>query len=406
MNLIFIYGFPGVGKLTVARELSKLTELPLFHNHLVVDLLLSLFEFGTPPFVELRERIWLDTFAEAAKAKLPSLIFTFAFDHTIRKSFINNVCSVMKASGGEVLFVELKCEEQELERRITDASRKDFGKLSSLEQYRELNAAGAFVNPGIPTGSFSIDVTTLPPLDAALQIAKGLQLPHTSPVHPRSDEASVREAYDNWSRTYDDDRNRTRDLDGVVTRSLLGELSFKSVIEVGCGTGKNTPLFSQIGEQVLSLDFSEAMLQRAHDKMLQSGITNVTFRKTDITQSWPCESASADLISFNLVLEHIEELGRVFAEAALCLVDGGTLFVSELHPFRQYEGTKARFEREGLSTEIAAFVHHASDFLSQAYGHGLMLVRMDEWWHEEDAGKPPRLITFMFEKKVGSTGLS
>ena len=51
MRLIFIYGMPATGKLTVARELARITGFNVFHNHLVVDLLLSIFEFGSKPFV-------------------------------------------------------------------------------------------------------------------------------------------------------------------------------------------------------------------------------------------------------------------------------------------------------------------------------------------------------------------
>ena len=59
MRLIFVYGLPATGKLTVARELALITGFQVFHNHLAVDLLLSVFEFGSRPFVELREQIWL-----------------------------------------------------------------------------------------------------------------------------------------------------------------------------------------------------------------------------------------------------------------------------------------------------------------------------------------------------------
>jgi tRNA uridine 5-carbamoylmethylation protein Kti12 len=54
MQLIFLHGLPGVGKLTVARELAKLTGFNVFHNHLAVDLVESIFAFGSQPFVELR----------------------------------------------------------------------------------------------------------------------------------------------------------------------------------------------------------------------------------------------------------------------------------------------------------------------------------------------------------------
>ena len=51
MKLIFIFGMPASGKLTVAKELSRLTGYKVFHNHLAVDLLLSVFEFDSRPFV-------------------------------------------------------------------------------------------------------------------------------------------------------------------------------------------------------------------------------------------------------------------------------------------------------------------------------------------------------------------
>src|SRR6266550_6792947 len=110
MKLIFIHGAPAVGKLTVARELSQLTSFPLFHNHLTVDLVSSLFPFGTQPFVSLREQIWLAAFAEAARNDL-SLIFTFNPERTVNKDFIQKAIDVVAAAGGRVIFVELTCSE-------------------------------------------------------------------------------------------------------------------------------------------------------------------------------------------------------------------------------------------------------------------------------------------------------
>src|SRR2546423_9033370 len=91
MKLIFLFGMPGVGKLTVAREVAELSGFRLFHNHLTVDLVGSLFEFGSQPFVELRETVWLASFAQAVEAGIDGLIFTFAFDRTARESFVGKV---------------------------------------------------------------------------------------------------------------------------------------------------------------------------------------------------------------------------------------------------------------------------------------------------------------------------
>jgi len=157
MKLVFLHGPPAVGKLTVARELQRLTGFPLFHNHLTVDLVSSLFPFGSDSFIRLREQVWLAAFAEAAHNRV-SLIFTFNPERTVRERFIQDTLDVVGAAGGEVVFIELTCAEEELERRIADASRQEFGKLASVEQYRSLKDAGAFHFPKLPNG-LSLDTT-------------------------------------------------------------------------------------------------------------------------------------------------------------------------------------------------------------------------------------------------------
>src|SRR5271170_2790832 len=101
MKLIFIYGLPATGKLTVAQELASLTGFKLFHNHLVVDCLLSVFEFGSPPFVQLREEIWLSVFDHACRSNLPGLIFTFAPEKTVRPQFIREAMDVVSRRSEE-----------------------------------------------------------------------------------------------------------------------------------------------------------------------------------------------------------------------------------------------------------------------------------------------------------------
>lgn len=206
---------------------------------------------------------------------------------------------------------------------------------------------------------------------------------------------SIQKAYTVWSATYDLDRNLTRDLDEWVTRNALGGLHFRSIIEIGCGTGKNTSFLAQIGEKVLAIDFSESMINKAKEKLQAE---NVTFEVADITKPWHRENNSADLIICNLVLEHIENLSFIFSEIHRTLVENGSLFICELHPFRQYQGTKANFQQNQEITEIQAFIHNLSDFVNAASTSGFALKSFKEWWHEEDKEKPPRLVSFMFVK--------
>lgn len=205
----------------------------------------------------------------------------------------------------------------------------------------------------------------------------------------------IQDAYTRWSTTYDSDRNLTRDLDRRVTESTFADRNYQNILELGCGTGKNTALLERIGRKVLALDFSPGMLQQAKTKLKTD---HVFFVRADLTKPWPAQTGSFGLVVCNLVLEHIEDLDPVFYQTSQSLIAGGEFFVSELHPFRQYQGTQANFRNEQETVEIDAFMHHLSDFTEAARANGLLLKSMKEWWHEEDRNKPPRLVSFLFEK--------
>lgn len=206
---------------------------------------------------------------------------------------------------------------------------------------------------------------------------------------------NIQDAYNEWSEIYDSNVNHTRDLDAEVTRLLLKGRRFPSILEIGCGTGKNTGFLATLGDTVLAFDFSENMLAKARQKVTAS---HVRFERVDITQPWNCPSDSFNLITCNLVLEHIQDLNHIFAQAARTLRNGGQFLVNELHPFKQYGGTKARFERGADIVEVDVFIHHISEFIHAAEANGLKLIKFDEVWHGEDAGKPPRLVSFVFGK--------
>jgi malonyl-CoA O-methyltransferase len=206
----------------------------------------------------------------------------------------------------------------------------------------------------------------------------------------------IQDAYTHWSDTYDVDRNLTRDLDRIVTREALAERHFGSVLEIGCGTGKNSALLAQISERVVALDLSAGMLRQAK---MKTGIDKIAFAVADLTKTWPCRDGFAELVVCNLVLEHIQNLPPIFAEANRVLCMHGILFICELHPFRQYQGTQAHFQRENETISIDAFIHHISDFTDAAAQVGLSLRVFKEWWHESDQHKPPRLVSFMFGKE-------
>jgi hypothetical protein len=180
MKLIFIYGLPAVGKLTVARELATGTGFKLFHNHLVVDLLLSVFNFGAPEFVELREKIWHSVLAQWARSGTPGLIFTFTPEATVRPSFVPELLEMLAREEAEVDLVELTCPLEELRRRLDSPSRHQHQKLTSVALFEQLQAGGTFEPFPMPKPKLSLDTGRQSPAGTARQIAGALGLRWTA----------------------------------------------------------------------------------------------------------------------------------------------------------------------------------------------------------------------------------
>ncbi len=168
MKLVFLHGPAAVGKLTVARALAAKTGFALFHNHLVVDTVLAVFAFGSPPFIRLRHDYWLRMFEEAAKERR-SLIFTFAPEPSVPLSFVDDVRACIARHGGAIHFVGLTCDAAEQERRIENADRKQFKKLASLATLRAIRAEARPFGL-IPPSDLTIDTGTCAPDAAADRI--------------------------------------------------------------------------------------------------------------------------------------------------------------------------------------------------------------------------------------------
>ena len=177
MKLIFIYGMPGVGKLTTAKALSALTGLRLFHNHLSFNLVNAVFDFPTPPFGRLAETVRLATFEAAAREGLPGLIFTCVYAAPEDDVFIEKTIDVVERHGGEMAFVRLYCDPTINERRVIAEDRRVFGKITTVESLRRWQARWR-LDVAIPfRENLEIDNSTLAPEASALRIADHFSLP-------------------------------------------------------------------------------------------------------------------------------------------------------------------------------------------------------------------------------------
>jgi ubiquinone/menaquinone biosynthesis C-methylase UbiE len=208
---------------------------------------------------------------------------------------------------------------------------------------------------------------------------------------------NISQAYNTWSSHYDTNKNKTRDLEQIALRSLLNDLSFNNCLEIGCGTGKNTGWLAQKADLVTAVDFSEKMLEKAQVKIKNK---NVQFIQRDILGSWSFLEQKYDLVTFSLILEHIKDLDSILKKAAAVLITGGYVYIGELHPFKQYSGSKARFDSESGQQEVMCFTHHISEFVRAAQMNGLEFTKMEEVFDDNDKTSIPRILSLVFRKTL------
>ena len=169
MKLIFLYGPPAVGKLTVAKELSKLTGFKVFHNHLTTDLVASIFELGDEVRTNFISRYRLELIDAGAKRGV-DMIFTFAYAKGPDDGFVRKIVRRVRKHGGEVCFVRLHCDRAELFRRAKSPWRKPFKKIKTLKTLKETMQKYDLFSD-FPYGkSLVIDNTGLSPRQVALKI--------------------------------------------------------------------------------------------------------------------------------------------------------------------------------------------------------------------------------------------
>ena len=207
---------------------------------------------------------------------------------------------------------------------------------------------------------------------------------------------SIKKAYDSWSAQYDTNINKTRDLEALALQKMLGDIHFDTCLEIGCGTGKNTAWLLTKAKSITAVDLSDEMLGKAKEKIKSS---KVNFIQADILQDWSFATEKYDLVSFSLVLEHIQNLEHIFGKISKIIAPGGYVYIGELHPFKQYTGTKARFTTPGGEQAVTCFNHNLTDFTGAAKLYGFEIIDINEFFDEDNRASIPRILTLLFIKK-------
>ncbi len=208
----------------------------------------------------------------------------------------------------------------------------------------------------------------------------------------------IKAAYNVWADQYDTNNNKTRDLEAEALKETLNGMSFSSCLEIGCGTGKNTAWLVTKAERVVAVDLSDKMLATAKSKIKSA---NVQFIQADINSDWDfLNEQKFDLTTFSLVLEHIADLNKIFEKLKHVVKGEGYVYIGELHPFKQYSGTKARFETADGLQVVTCFTHHISDFSLAASKNDFRILAIHEYFDEDDRNNLPRILTLLLQKEA------
>lgn len=191
---------------------------------------------------------------------------------------------------------------------------------------------------------------------------------------------TTQQGYDRWSEVYDVDHNPLLPLEEPQVQRLLGpgdSLRGRTLLDVGCGTGRHTFRCAAAGAQVTALDFSAGMLQQAQRK---PGAENIRFIAHDLTQPLPLPDASFEQALCCLVMDHIPQPQALLSEIRRVLKPGGSLVVSLMHPALLIRGVEARFTQPDTGQKICpkSYPHRICDYVMAIVRSGLSIAEMSE----------------------------
>ena len=167
-RLIFLYGPPAVGKLTVARAIAVRRDFRVLHNHVTFDPVAEVLPVGTSAFWAALDKVRLELVSAAAGEGI-DLIYTFVFAPG-DEPHVDEIANAYESVDGSVLFVQLLAPPEELHRRVASESRRAHAKITdaaTLDQVLLDHDVFAAI-PG--KDSVALDVSATSPEDAAMQI--------------------------------------------------------------------------------------------------------------------------------------------------------------------------------------------------------------------------------------------
>jgi ubiquinone/menaquinone biosynthesis C-methylase UbiE len=122
-------------------------------------------------------------------------------------------------------------------------------------------------------------------------------------------------------------------VEAAICKALAGK-PFRSLLDLGTGTGRMLEMFGPEIERGLGLDLSLDMLHLARDRLERAGLKNCSVRQGDI-YDLPLADESFDVVILHQVLHVLDDGARAIHEAARVLRPGGRLLVVDFAPHEE-----------------------------------------------------------------------
>jgi len=189
---------------------------------------------------------------------------------------------------------------------------------------------------------------------------------------------SPKEGYDLWALTYSQESNPIKDLSNRFVESMLPDLSGKSVLDAGCGTGHFcTYAQKHKANRILGIDFSQVMIDQA-----KKNCPSVQFYCSDLS-TFKLDQEPVDVIICALVIGHIENISKVFTNFSTMLKTDGHLILTDFHPILTLQNAKRTFKNPQTQeiVEIKHYLHRLDEIKSlvESLGFKIEQIQEPEW---------------------------